>query len=123
MTIYLAGEDVDDASLFKDAVTSIFSDVNLVTSCKGEKLIKRLETDTDLPDIIFLDLNMPKRNGLECLKKIKSNLSWKAIKTVVLSTTLDDNEINRCYSLGADIFITKPNSYSKLKVDLARCFL
>jgi len=123
ISIFLAEDDDDDASLFKEAVTELVSDVNLVILSNGEQLMRQLETNEQLPDIIFLDLNMPVKNGLDCLKEIKSSSLWKSIKVVVLSTTSDDIQIKKCYSLGADVFVTKPPSYDKLKLHLKSCLL
>jgi DNA-binding response OmpR family regulator len=121
ITIFLAEDDEDDAILFSDAISELLSDFDLTILCNGEKLMKHLETIQFLPDIIFLDLNMPVKNGFECLTEIKSHSSWKGIRTIILSTTSDDAQIKYCYSLGADMFLTKPHSYDKLKLYLKQC--
>jgi len=121
MIIFLAEDDEDDALFFKEAVSELLSNADLMIFTNGEKLMNQLDTNEVLPDIIFLDLNMPKKNGFECLKEIKSNSSLKAIKTIILSTTSDDVQIKKCDSLGADMFLTKVNSYNKFKLILESC--
>lgn len=123
LLIFLAEDDEDDASLFKDALSELESSANLTILVDGEKLVKLLETNEILPDIIFLDLNMPKKNGFECLEEIKSNSLWKKIKTIILSTTSDDVQIKKCYFLGADMFISKHSDYNQFKLNLERCLL
>ncbi len=62
-------------------------------------------------DIILLDLNLPDMTGIDILEKIKSDLSTKRLPVVVLTTTDDTREIQRCYDLGANVYITKPVNY------------
>jgi CheY-like chemotaxis protein len=94
ITIFLAEDDEDDVMFFSDAINDLPIEVNLTILCNGEKLMEHLESIEILPDIIFLDLNMPKKDGFDCLKEIKTHSSWKGIKTIVLSTTCDDAQIN-----------------------------
>lgn len=123
LSIFLAEDDEDDALFFKEILSELISNATLTILIDGEKLLKQLEKNEILPDIIFLDLNMPKKNGFECLKEIKSNLLWKGIKTIILSTTSDTIQINKCYSLGADLFLTKFSNQHEFKLNLKRCFL
>jgi CheY-like chemotaxis protein len=85
----------------------------------GEEAIEFLEGNRvkafpGLPDIILLDLNMPKMNGFEFLKKWKENELWKAIKIFVLTTTDDKHDKETAMSLGASGFITKPLKFQSL---------
>ena len=122
MNIFLAEDDEDDALFFKEVLSELLSNADLTIFTNGEKLMNQLYMNELLPDIIFLDLNMPRKNGFECLKEIKSNSSLKAIKTIILSTTSDEVQIKKCNSLGADMFLTKVNSYNKFKLILMNCF-
>lgn len=121
LSIFLAEDDEDDALFFKEAVTELISNVNLTILINGEKLLSQLEKIEVLPDVIFLDLNMPIKNGFECLQEIKSNSLWKEIRTIILSTTSDIAQINKCYFLGADIFLTKAADYDEFKLNIKRC--
>jgi len=121
ISIFLAEDDEDDALFFEDAIFELLVDANLVVLTDGVELMKQLETTEELPDIIFLDLNMPRKNGIECLKEIKRNSTLKTIKTVILSTTTDDTDIKKCYSLGADLFISKVSNHNEFKLVLKNC--
>lgn len=67
------------------------------------------------PHVIFLDLNMPKKNGFECLKEIRSTPKFKEIPVVVLTTTSEARSINKVYALGANKYICKPGNVPSLK--------
>jgi len=121
--IFLAEDDEDDALFFTQAVSELSLDISLTILCNGDKLIKQLEKHDVLPDIIFLDLNMPLKDGLECLREIKTHSLWKAIKIIMLSTTSDKAQIAKCYSLGADIFVTKAPNFNIFKLNLEACLL
>ena len=123
LTIFLAEDDEDDALFFKEAMSDLLVSANITILIDGEELLKLLETNTILPDLIFLDLNMPKKNGYECLKEIKNNYLWKQIKTIILSTTSDTAQIKKCYFLGADTFITKASDFDEFKLNLGQCLL
>jgi CheY-like chemotaxis protein len=123
LSIFLAEDDEDDALFFEDAIFELSADADLVVLNDGVELMQRLETNEVLPDIIFLDLNMPKKGGFQCLEEIKTNPSLKGIKTIILSTTTDAEQISKCYSLGADIFITKVSNQHEFKANLKRCLV
>ncbi|MEO6720505.1 MAG: response regulator, partial [Ferruginibacter sp.] len=71
-------------------------------------------SEANYPKLILLDLNMPKMDGREVLKKIKSNDNFRKIPVVVFSTTKNQLEVRRCYDLGANTYIVKPVSYDIL---------
>ena len=72
------------------------------------------ESAASLPRFILLDLNMPKKDGREVLKELKQNPILKKIPVIVFSTTNNEHEMRRCYELGANSYITKPNSFESL---------
>ena len=82
----------------------------------GEQLMKYLETADILPDIIYLDMNMPRKNGAVCLAEIKSDNRLKDIPVVIISTSLEPGLIEYLFLNGAHYFIRKPNAFSKLKI-------
>jgi CheY-like chemotaxis protein len=123
MSIYLAEDDEDDAMLFKEAIAGMSSGVYLTILCNGDKLMKLLAVNEVLPDVIFLDLNMPLKDGFKCLEEIKEHTAWRNIRTVILSTTSDDRQVKKCYSLGADTFITKSPNYHEYRLNIERCLL
>ena len=81
----------------------------------GEDLMDYLHNTEILPDIIFLDMNMPRKNGAVCLTEIKSNKKLQSIPVIIISTSLEQSLIEFLYTNGAHYFIRKPNSYAKLK--------
>ena len=118
--IMVAEDDADDRYLMQTALEeSGFKE--LVTFVdNGVELIHHLESIDDTkgvafyPKLIILDLNMPKMDGREVLKKIKTNDIFKKIPVVVFSTTKNQIEVQRCYDLGANTYIVKPVSYDIL---------
>jgi DNA-binding NarL/FixJ family response regulator len=68
-----------------------------------------------LPQVLFLDLNMPRKNGFECLSEIKKNQSLKGLPVIIFSTSYDTDIVNLLYNNGAHFYISKPNEFDKLK--------
>jgi CheY-like chemotaxis protein len=115
-TILLADDDADDCLLFEDALREICVATTLVTANDGVELMAILQkTVPPPPDVIFLDLNMPRKDGFECLREIRQTQKLKDIPVVIFSTSGQDDTIARVYSEGADIYIKKPGSFPKLK--------
>ncbi|CAG4992984.1 Response regulator rcp1 [Dyadobacter sp. CECT 9275] len=115
-SIFLADDDADDCMLFEDALREVCTKTELTTANDGVELIHLMETAVPPPpDVIFLDLNMPRRNGFECLELIKNNLAWKDIPVIIFSTTGQEEMVKRVYETGANYFIRKPGSFPKLK--------
>jgi CheY-like chemotaxis protein len=115
--IFLADDDEDDCMLFEDALKEVDDRTELRTANDGAELMNILETRIPpAPDVIFLDLNMPKKNGFECLAEIRNSQKFKDIPVVIFSTTGEEEAINRLYDQGANYFIRKPGSYPKLKM-------
>lgn len=115
--ILLADDDQDDRMFFFDALQDIDTSATLATAENGEALMKMLDghPPKNNPDIIFLDLNMPCKNGYECLIEIKKSDKLKHLPVVIFSTSLQQQSINTVYDQGASLYIVKPNSFSKLK--------
>ena len=82
----------------------------------GEQLMQLINTTaTKLPDVVFLDLNMPRKNGLECVREIKLNAQLKHVPVVVISTSFDDKVIQELFIIGAHHYIRKPAEFPLLK--------
>jgi len=115
-SIYLADDDADDCMLFEEALREVCDHTELTTAYDGAELINLMETTVPpSPDVIFLDLNMPKKNGFECLEHIRKTVKWKDIPIVIFSTSGQEEMINQVYQKGANYFIRKPGSFPKLK--------
>ena len=121
MKLFLAEDDIDDVEIFSDIILSISPDTEISVSKNGILFMNLLRDATELPEFIFLDLNMPLKNGFECLREIKNSDKWKNIKTVILSTTNQPEQIKSVYEMGADLYLAKPTSYSAFKNSLFKC--
>lgn len=84
--------------------------------------MRHLRQSQDLPDVIFLDLNMPRKNGFECLKEIRSNPTFKNIAIIVFSTSMQSDVTDMLYLNGAQYYIRKPANYEELKTILGLTF-
>jgi len=117
--ILIAEDDADDRFLLQAAFdeNSFGDDLQFVEN--GVELLDRLNgciaaEEIILPDFILLDLNMPKKDGREVLREIKQVPDFRKIPIIIFSTTNNRQEITRCYELGANSYITKPNSFEQL---------
>lgn len=113
--IFYTDDDQDDQDIFVDAAHEVSASLQVMIQGSGHELISRLKNPPPLPDIIFLDLNMPVKNGYEVLKEIKQSINIKHIPVVIFSTSDDANAIKTTRQLGASLYITKPSSFSSLK--------
>lgn len=117
----MADDDGEDVDLFKDVLSDLAMDVHLQVAANGIELMKMLEVTEVFPELIFLDLNMPLKNGMICLQEIKANPLWKNIKVIILSTSSHQDQIKAAYDKGADFFLTKSASYTDFKNTVAAC--
>jgi CheY-like chemotaxis protein len=120
--ILLAEDDTDDRFFFTKAVNEIAIDTHLTTVADGEQLMNYLEEHVkNLPDILFLDLSMPRKSGFECLAEIKENDQLKDLQVVVVSTSFPRDKnyeqriVNILLDIGANEFIRKPGDFEQLK--------
>ena len=105
--ILLVEDDIDDQYFFREALSLLSPALSCQVAENGVEALKLLK-ELPLFDIIFMDINMPKMNGIECLQVLKSNDSYKNIPVVILSTSSDQAYIERCKILGATYYFTKP---------------
>lgn len=109
----LVDDDPDDSELFKEALNEVDNSAVFYHAENGEAALTKL-SQLPLPEIIFLDINMPRMNGWEFLRELKYVDHYKAIPVIMYSTTSHPEEIQTANALGAN-FQTKPSSYSELK--------
>lgn len=119
--ILLADDDDDDTSLFQEALEQVPTSTRLDVAENGMELMSILERLKAKPDLIFLDMNMPVKNGMECLTEIRNSASYKDIPVVILSTSIADYLIQSAYQAGANLYIQKPNSFSGLINIIKKC--
>jgi len=114
--IILADDDPDDCELFQDAITAINVNVRTIIINGGIQLMDYLnDENAELPDILFLDLNMPLMNGFECLEDIRKNVRLRNICVIIFSTSSNPSDIDKSYNLGANAYIQKPLSEREMK--------
>lgn len=107
--IALADDDEDDRLLFTDAFDELKISTKVQTFSDGSELMLYLNKDgVILPEILFLDLNMPKKNGLECLSEIKSNDKFSNMAIAIYSTSSSEEHIEQTFVNGANIYIKNP---------------
>ncbi len=122
VTILMADDDEDDHILVRAALAESQLPIDLHIVNNGEELLDYLynrglyadKTQAPSPGLILLDLNMPKKNGLEVLQDIKTDPMLRNIPVIVLSTSDDKEDIYHAYNLGANSFITKPVTFVAL---------
>jgi two-component system response regulator len=118
--ILIAEDDADDRFLLKAAFEENGYKDRLHFVENGVEVLDYLhkltagDSEVKLPRFILLDLNMPKKDGREVLKELKQSPFFKKIPVIVFSTTNNEQEMRRCYELGANSYITKPNSFENL---------
>lgn len=116
ITIALADDDQDDRMFFKDAFDELKINTIVSIHSDGQELMNYLnESNTNLPNILFLDLNMPKKNGYECLLEIKKNIRFNDIAIAIYSTSSSEEDVENTFVQGANIYIKKPSDFNTLK--------
>ncbi|WP_432221858.1 response regulator [Flavobacterium sp. TMP13] len=114
--LLLADDDMDDCLFFQEALEDLRLSTNLTTVSDGVQLMELLTAEgTQLPDALFLDLNMPRKSGFECLAEIKENEALKEIPIVIFSTSLDKDVVNKLYDKGANYYVRKPGDFNILQ--------
>jgi CheY-like chemotaxis protein len=132
ITILMADDDEDDRDLTRDALENAECVEQMDFVADGQELVDYLRGNGPFasaeapgqrptqPSIILLDLNMPRKDGREALAEIKGDEDLRHIPVVVLTTSRDDIDVRRAYDLGANSYITKPVTGSKLETMLDR---
>ena len=116
LNVLLADDDTDDCIFFKQALGELNLSAQLTIVNDGEQLMKYLtENVNSLPDVLFLDINMPRKNGIECLSEIKHHENLKDLSVVMFSTANDWESINMLFKSGAHVYIHKPGDFAQLK--------
>ena len=112
----LAEDDEDDFILFGEALGELKDVIRLEWVKDGEELLDVLKMNVaDLPDIIFLDINMPRKNGFECLTEIRQDEHLKQLPVIIFSTSNDPALVSWMYNAGANLYLSKPTDFNELK--------
>jgi CheY-like chemotaxis protein len=116
LQILLADDDMDDCSFFKEALEELPVSAILTIVNDGVQLMQYLTAkDTALPDALFLDLNMPRKSGFDCISEIKNTSSLKDLPIFIYSTSLNAEVVELLYQKGANYYIRKPGEFDQIK--------
>ena len=120
--IVIVDDDADDREIIRDAFVSAIEEQEYVFIENGDRLLEYLEqhAENSIPSLIMLDLNMPGKDGRETLKEIKTNNKFQHIPTIVFTTSSSHRDKQTVYDMGANCFITKPDTFNKL-IELTSC--
>jgi CheY-like chemotaxis protein len=115
----LADDDADDAELFAEALAEVNPHILCEYAPNGKILLDKMRKQkAELPDVIFLDINMPEMNGWDSLTELKKHSALKDIPVVMYSTSSNHRDVQAAKKLGASFFYTKPDNFGKLKLFL-----
>lgn len=115
LRLLLADDDKDNCALFKEALVESRVPADLQTVHDGERLMHILKQAVQLPNALFLDLNMPRKNGLECLEEIRQNDTLQQLPVFIFSTSFDPAVAGLLFQKGAQHYIRKPQAFGSLK--------
>ena len=119
--VLLVDNDMDDCLLFSEALQELAFDGDLTTLHDGEQLMRFLVANKQfLPHMLFLDLNMPRKNGFECLSEIMMDNDLKQLPVIIYSTSFQPEVVKTLHEKGASYFIRKPAVFSDLKSVILR---
>jgi CheY-like chemotaxis protein len=119
--IVFVEDDEDDRIFFKEAIEELKIPVRLLLFNDGKEFLDYLNAvGSTFPELVFLDLNMPRMSGLEILRVLRKFPKWSKIPVVICTTSAMDKDIQNTFMMGANIFFTKPNSFQMLKTALRK---
>ena len=121
LKILLADDDMDDRLLFEDALDEIPVKSEVKSVKDGVELMEYLRNENgQLPNLLFLDLNMPRMGGIDCLKEIRKDAKLKELCVAIYSTSSSEQDIENTFVQGANVYIKKPNDFKTLKKALKK---
>lgn len=109
--ILLVDDDAVDVMTVERAMRQLKIDVRLIVAQNGEEALRILDSSRDKPTLILLDLNMPVMNGVEFLRKVKSDAVFRRIPVVVLTTSCEVDDKRNCFDLSVAGYMVKPVGY------------
>jgi len=119
MIILHVDDDPEDIEIFCDAVRQIDPSITCLVARSAEEALALLQSDIELPEYVFLDINMPKIDGNTCLQQIRRDIRLQNVAVIMYSTHLPEGEMDVYRSLNAG-FLTKPNSFTELLEQLSK---
>ena len=116
LQIALVDDDEDDRVFFKDAIDEVQLKTSLLLFGNGQEFLDYVSLPgQSIPHLVFLDLNMPIKNGIECLEELRSKQKFKGLSVAIYSTSSSDKDVEDTFIKGANIYINKPNDFNRLK--------
>lgn len=115
LTIFYADDDIDDLEFFKLVIKRISDSYEVVTYLDGYELLEALNNPPPAPFLLFLDINMPRINGLEVLKKLRESDKYLHLPVIMLSTTKDGPFVQKSMDLGANYYVPKSSRFEDLR--------
>ena len=119
-SVLLIDDDEDDQGIFLTAVSKVSASISCTAISDARQALTKLTAKLLIPDVIFLDLNMPLMNGQQFLFQIKKTEELKNIDVIIFSTSSNNTTIQLTKEMGATDFITKPNTFDELVTILSR---
>ena len=117
---YFTDDDLDDYDLFYEAVSQVSKNIELVPFGDCEMLLEILKEST--PDILFIDINLGKTTGIECLQVIKSLAHISTVPKIIMSTSASNLQIAEFVELGCNYFLQKPSSFQEVINEMQKIF-
>lgn len=119
--IVMIDDDEDDREFFKTAIDCINPQISVVSLFDGVYLTEYMQNNpSQKPDILFLDINMPRKDGFECLQELRAKYDKKELPIVMYSTSESDFDIHNSQKLGANLYLKKPTDFGSLKKALSK---
>jgi CheY-like chemotaxis protein len=121
VNILIAEDDRDDYELLKEAIHHVLPKFNVQRAEHGEELLKAINEKAE-PDVIFLDLNIPRKNGFDCLIELRQKEWLSSTPIVIYSTSAHFEDIDRCYKSGCTLYLVKPTSFKEMVIQVKQVF-
>ncbi|MBP6730825.1 MAG: response regulator [Chitinophagales bacterium] len=114
--IFLADDDTDERVLFHEAIRLNAIEAELSVAGNGSELLELLlSMPVNATRLVFLDLNMPIKNGYDCLREIRQHETLRTLPVIIYSTSNNQKDINDTFEAGADFYLHKPSSFNDLQ--------
>ena len=120
--VFIIDDDEDDRELFCEVVSDISDSIKCVSAINGQEALHALQSSNPLPDFIFLDLNLPRMSGTQCLAELKKMERVSSIPVIIYSTSKSEDDREKTKELGSVYFLTKPSSMVELRKELEFVF-
>ena len=114
MRILVVDDSAEDVLLLEEAMQEFGLDAELESACDGEQALLRLRDGRPLPDIVLLDLNMPRRSGREVLEEVKQDAALRSLPVIIFSTSSSPLDVEHCYDRHANSYLVKPIDFDGL---------